>query len=206
MAYIEKTAFENRVSNHEFDSISNITGIFETASGTKETCSAGFLCVRDMAAPNDGYDVDFKLSGSSLLYRNTNTWYMIPAEEADGVTPIYACNTYNVNMVEDPSTGNLYKVGVNTLGLPAPKNYPATFTQIHFDNVHMYRFGEGNVSNTVTSKASLFFVVEDGMLKYVPTVPESGVYFKGVGYGNFTAGPRASFEYYDVIACVVSPS
>lgn len=50
--------------------------------------------------------------------------------EGDG---IYACNPYDVNMVQDPATGNLYKVGANTLGLPAPKGYPVTFTKIVFD-------------------------------------------------------------------------
>lgn len=198
MAYIEKTAFENRISNHEFDSLSNITGVFINGDEEEEACSAGFLCVRDIRTPNEGY---YETGNAALDYKNTNTYYMMAAESADALVPLYACNTYDVNMVEDPSTGNLYKVGINTLGLPAPKNYPATFTQIHFDNVSVYRFGEGNVSNTVSSKSSLFFTVEDGMLKYVSSVPSSGVYFKGIGYGNFTAGPRASFEYYDVIAC-----
>ena len=46
MAYINDTAFEVKVSNHEFDSIANVTGVFYGASEA-EACSAGFLCVRD---------------------------------------------------------------------------------------------------------------------------------------------------------------
>ena len=44
MAYIANTAFEIKVSNHEFDSTSNITGVFYNATPAEEICSAGFLC------------------------------------------------------------------------------------------------------------------------------------------------------------------
>lgn len=54
MAYIANTAFEVKVSNHEFDSVANITGVFQNGSDTDEICSAGFLCVKDVLTANEG--------------------------------------------------------------------------------------------------------------------------------------------------------
>ena len=106
MAYINDTAFEVKVSNHEFDSIANITGVFYGASEA-EACSAGFLCVRDERLENEGY-------GSTVL--NTNSWKMVAASDGSGVR--YACNPFDVNMIADSVTGAMYKVGSNTLGIP----------------------------------------------------------------------------------------
>ena len=47
MAYIEKTAFWPRVTNRVFDETLNITGKFQNGDKADETCSAGFLCVKD---------------------------------------------------------------------------------------------------------------------------------------------------------------
>ena len=55
MAYIANTAFEVKVSNHEFDSVANITGVFQNGSDPDEICSAGFLCVKDVRTANEGY-------------------------------------------------------------------------------------------------------------------------------------------------------
>ena len=55
MAYIANTAFEVRVSNHEFDSAANITGVFNNGSAQPEICSAGFLCKRSAQTQNEGY-------------------------------------------------------------------------------------------------------------------------------------------------------
>ena len=55
MAYIANTAFEVRVSNHEFDSVANITGKFQNSTPADEICSAGFLCKRVSLIDNEGY-------------------------------------------------------------------------------------------------------------------------------------------------------
>ena len=52
MAYIANTAFETKVSNHEFDSQSNITGVFYNGSDAEEICSAGVLCKKSALLPN----------------------------------------------------------------------------------------------------------------------------------------------------------
>lgn len=192
MAYIEKTAFEVKISNHEFDSIANITGYMD------EICSAGFLCTRDELTDNEGYTAVG--SDASVTIKNTNTWTM-EAATASATGPIYACNPFDVNMVTDPVTGATYKVGTNTLGIPAPANYPTTYTEIKFDGVNVYRFGEGNVNGTVGSNT--YFTIADGLLKPASAKPASGNYFELVTSGNFTAGAYASFGYYDLRACAV---
>lgn len=186
MAYIKDTAFEVKVSNHEFDSIANVTGVFYNASSSVETCAAGFLCNRGNRLLNEGY-------GSSVY--NTNSWEMTAA--ADGTGVLYACNPFDVNMIEDPVTGAQYKVGSNTLGIPEPAGYPCTFTEIKFNGVNVYRFGVGNVSGTIGSNT--YFSVSDGLL--VPgSSAASTPYFELRGTGNFTQGAYNGFGYIDVVA------
>lgn len=56
MAYIANTAFETKVSNHEFDSQSNITGVFYNAptprkSAPPVSCARKAHCCPTMATP-----------------------------------------------------------------------------------------------------------------------------------------------------------
>lgn len=188
MAYIPKTAFEVKVSNHEFDSTANITGMFSA----DEACSAGFLCVRGAALPNEGY------SGKD----NTNSWSMGAATAAaNQMEPVYACNTFGVNELRDPVTGAVYKVGSNTLGLPIPAGETGTFTEIKFDNVKVYRFGIGNVSGEIGDKT--FFTISGGLLVPAAAAPATSLtpYFKLKGTGSFTQGAYNSFQYVEVVAC-----
>lgn len=151
MAYIANTAFEVKVSNHEFDSVANITGVFQNGSDTDEICSAGFLCVKDVLTANEGYE---KVGPEEdVTINNGNTWTMKAAASSTTVqTPIYACNTFNVNQITDSATGAVYKVGGNTLGLAVPAGERSTFTKIEFDGNHIYRFGAGNVSGEAIKK------------------------------------------------------
>lgn len=189
MAYIAKTAFEVKISNHEFDSIANITGIYQD-SGANAVCSAGMLCVRDALTVNEGY----------TAIKNGNTWTMKAAAAADTSVPIYACNPFDVNIISDPVTGAAYKVGSNTLGLPAPAGYPTTYTQIQFNGVNVYRFGEGNLSAAISTNT--FFTIANGLLVPAAAAPSTAgtPYFQLRGTGNFTQGNRAGFVYYDVVA------
>lgn len=203
MAYIEKTAFWPRVSDRVFGETLNITGRFHNASDAEETCSAGFLCVEDSLLNCDGYE-NLGPSGSQVTLKNGNSWVMkatgTVVSEGSG---IYACNTYEVNMVEDPVTGNLYKVGANTLGLPAPKGWNATFTRIDFRGGRIYRFGEGNVNGTIGSNT--FFTIKDGLLVPAAAAPTAAgtPYFKLLDTGVFTEGAQSAFNYYDLMACKV---
>ena len=111
---------------------------------------------------------------------------------------------YDVNMVQDPATGNLYKVGANTLGLPAPKGYPVTFTKIVFDGNKIYRFGIGNLSTALG--ANKFLTIANGLLVPATAAPtDVGTpYFKVLPTGGtFTEGAQSAFEFVDVLACKV---
>lgn len=195
MAYIEKTAFEARITNNEFNELVNVTGRFQTDS-KDDVCSAGMLCVRGDQLPCAGFPAAVK---------NENAWYMTAA--AASVTAndvIYASNTYDWNLLQDPVTGNAYAVGVETLGLPIPKGRDGTFTQIVFDGVHVYRFGEGNFSAAVGSNT--FFTIAGGLLVPAAAAPTAAgaIYFKLRGTGSFTVGTRQAFGYVDVVACKVN--
>lgn len=204
MAYIQKTAFWPRVTNRVFDETLNITGKFHNGDDADETCSAGFLCVKDDLMACEGYE-NVGPSGSEITLKNSNSWIMkatgdAVASEGEG---IFACNPYDVNMIEDSVTGNLYKVGANTLGLPEPKGYPVTFTKIVFDGNKIYRFGEGNLSAAIG--ANKFLTIANGLLVPAAAAPTAAgtPYFKLLGSGSFTEGAQASFGFIDVLACKV---
>lgn len=202
MAYIEKTAFERRVTNHEFDAIANITGIFRNGDSAAEDCSAGFLCVRDAVTDNEGY-TDVGPTDATVTLKNTNTWYMKAAGASDiAQKGIYACNPYGVNMVTDPVTGAAYKMGSGTLGVRQYKGIADTYTQISFNNVNVYRFGEGNVNGTVGSNT--IFTIAAGLLVPASAAPTANgaPYFELVGSGTFTQGAYNGFGYYDLRACM----
>ena len=188
MAYIANTAFEVRVSNHEFDSTANITGVFQNGSSEAEICSAGFLCKRTAQTLNEGYPAG--------TY-NTNDWVM----KAGAATDIlFAANPHNVNEITDPVTGNVYKVGANTLGLPIPAGVRDTFTYINPDGTHIYRFGVGNLTTALSTNG--FLEVSSGLLAPAAAAPDagSGIYFQVVGKGTFTEGAYAGFGYVDALA------
>lgn len=192
MAYIANTAFEVRVSNHEFDSVANITGKFLNGSDEPEICSAGFLCKRVALIDNEGYPAGTK---------NGNTWTM----QAGAATDIlYAANPHNVNEVTDPISGNVYKVNRETLGLPIPAGVEDTFTLIRADGTHIYRFGVGNLTTALGSNGYLTCGTSTNAGKLVPAAaaPDagSGIYFQVLGTGTFTQGAYAGFGYVDALA------
>ena len=192
MAYIANTAFEVRVSNHEFDSVANITGKFQNSTPADEICSAGFLCKRVSLIDSEGYPAGTK---------NGNTWIMQAGEATD---ILYAANPHNVNEITDPVTGNVYKVSHNTLGLPIPAGVEDTFTLIRADGTHIYRFGVGNLTTTLGANGYLTCgeTTNKGLLVPAAAAPDagSGIYFQVLGTGTYTEGAYAGFGYVDALA------
>lgn len=200
MAFIANTAFEIKVSNHEFDSIANITGKYQASNADAEICP-GFLATRASLAVNEGYD-QVGPTGSTVTLTNTNTWVMNDAVDSDTAqNGIYACNPFDVNMASD-GQGNFWKVGANTLSIKVPAGYLTTWTKIEFNNNNVYRFGIGNLSATLGSNT--YFTIDDGLLVPGASAPASaGVpYFELVRSGTFTEGAYAAFDYVDVRACI----
>lgn len=187
MAYIEKTAFELRVSNHGFDSTKNITGLFQNGSSAAEACSAGFLVAPEKLLANEGYEG----------VNNENAWVM--KASANGAGDVYACNTFNVNIVKDPVTGAEYKVGTNTLGLPIPAGERGTYTRI--DHGDIIRVGIGNFTSA-PGTSDVAASIADGQLASAASAPTAAgtLYFKILGKGTFTQGAYAGFGYYDLQA------
>ena len=193
MSYIAKTAFEARITNNEFNELCNITGRYQASSADAD-CSAGLLCVRGEQLPCAGF----------TGIKNENAWYMNAAGAAANVdTPVYAANTYEVQHLAGKN-GQLYAIGTETLGLGIPAGRDGTFTKIVFDDEHVYRFGEGNLSTAIGENT--FFTIANGLLVPVAAAPTKAgsIYFKLRGSGKFTEGTTASFGYYDLAACKVS--
>lgn len=193
MAYIEKTAFEPRITNNEFNELCNITGRYQVSDADAD-CSAGLLVVRGEQLPCAGFK----------NVKNENAFYMNAAgAAANADTGVYACNTYEWPMLGGRN-GNNYAVGTATLGLGVPAGRDGTFTEIVFDGKHAYRFGEGNLSTAIGENT--IFTIANGLLVPAAAAPTAtgAIYFKLKGTGNFTEGAGQSFVYYDVWACKVS--
>ena len=192
MAYIEKTAFEARITNNEFEALCNITGKYQVSSADTD-CSAGLLCVRGDLLPCEGF-------GSTVF--NENAFYMASAAaSAKATEPIYACNMYEAQLIghEDKQ----YFIGTETLGLGVPAGRYGTFTRIYFDGASKYRFGIGNFTGAVDSE-KYAVLAAGGMLSAAASAPSvAGTpYFKIMGTGTFTEGTTNSFGYVDLEAHV----
>lgn len=193
MAYIEKTAFEPRITNNEYNELCNITGRYQVSEADAD-CSAGLLVVRGEQLPCAGFKG----------VKNENAFYMNAAgAAANADTGVYACNTYEWPTLGGRN-GNNYAVGTATLGLGVPAGRDGTFTEIVFDGKHAYRFGEGNVNGVIGENT--IFTIANGLLVPAAAAPTAtgAIYFKLKGTGNFTEGAGQSFVYYDVWACKVS--
>lgn len=193
MAYIANTAFEPRIVNNRFDDLCNIAGLYQ-ASGANADCSAGLLCIQSEQADCEGFPG----------VKNENTWLMNAAGATANIdTPVYACNTYDTQLVSAPD-GNNYFVGTRTLGLGAPAGRYCTFTHIDFDGRSVYRFGIGNLSAELGDNT--FFTIANGLLVPAAAAPTAAgsIYFELRGTGNFTEGTTSSFQYVDVVAKRIS--
>ena len=193
MSFTANTAFEARIVNDRFDDQCNIAGKYYVST-TPTDCSAGFLVTRDSLLDCEGMP-----SGT----KNENTWKMVAATSSATVdTPVYACDPFDWPLVSSQS-GNLYAVGVETLGLGVHAGRYGNFRRIHFDNASVYRIGSGNCSGTKSTNQ--YLTIDDGTYKWAASAPTTtgAVYFKLMGTGTFTAGTSAAATYYDVMACSV---
>lgn len=189
MATILNTAFEARVTNNQFDTLANITGLYQESSAPAD-CPAGLLCVRGENLPCEGFE--------GVL--NENAYYMTAAaDDVMGNEPIYACNMYEANLATVKN--NKYFIGMETLGLPVPAGRYGTFTRIIFDGVHKYRFGVGNFSAAIGDNG-FAVMADDGLMTPAASAPsDAGTpYFVIKGTGNFVEGTTNSFGYVDVEA------
>lgn len=199
MAYIANTAFEARITNNSRDNLSHIAGLYQASSANAD-CSAGLLCVRDSLVPNEGFD-----NPTGTRVYNENTWYMTAAASTATIDDvIYACDTYDVQLLTGKRTGLNYFVGTETLGLGVPAGRYGNFTRINFDNESVYRFGVGNLNASISTNT--YFTIDDGQLAPAASAPATAgsIYFELRGTGNFVEGTQQSFGYVDVVACKVT--
>lgn len=193
MSFTANTAFEARITNNENDRLANIAGKY-FVSTTPTDCDAGQLCVRDSLLDCEGF----------TGVKNENTWKMVDAASTATIDDvIYACNTYDNQLIPSPD-GNNYFIGVRTLGLGAPAGRYCTFTRINFDGQSVYRFGEGNV--TLSTSTDTYFTIASGKLTSAAAAPATAgaIYFELRGTGKFIEGNGEAFGYYEVVACKVS--
>ena len=189
-----KAAFEARITNNEFNELCNVAGKYADANDEFAFCPAGRLV--------------FPGGSASLLdaegftgIKNENTFYFTDAP-AETTRPVYACNTYDVQLISNGTEA--YAVGTKTLGLGVPANRYGNFTIIIGDGQHVYRFGEGNISDGSTPSSEDILVMDGtGGLEAAQDAPTAGsgqLYFVVRGTGTFTEGTTASFGYIDLEA------
>lgn len=185
MAFIDKTAFQARITNNVHEDLANIAGLYQE-DGANADCSAGLLVVRGEQTPCEGF--------TGIL--NENTFYMT-ASAAGAEAVIYACDTHEAQMLQGKA--GAYFIGTETLGLGVIAGREGNFCRIDFDNQSVYRFGEGNL--TAELGENKYLTIANGLLTPAASAPESGKYFEVRGSGQFTEGTTASFGYVDALAC-----
>ena len=186
MAYIANTAFEERVVN-KGDWTLRVPGLYDNSGA--EICSAGFVVAKNGLIDNRGYET------YTASFKNLNTWQMIKSS-AGAEDEIYICNPYNVNELTDMD-GNVYRIGMNTLGIPVPAGEIGTFTKAEEGGI--YSFGAGNFSTAPTA-ANKYCAVANGLLVPDDEVPASGWYFELIDIGNFTKGRYLGGAKYTLVA------
>lgn len=201
MAYIADTAFEARITNNSRDNLSHVAGLYQAGSpAANADCSAGLLCVRNGQVPNEGFD-----DPNGTRVYNENTWYFnAAASTATADDVIYACDTYDVQLLTGKQAGLNYFIGTETLGLGVPAGRYGNFTRINFDGQSVYRFGVGNLNAALSTNT--YFTIDDGLLAPTSSAPSTAgsIYFELRGTGYFVEGTQQSFGYVDVVACKVT--
>lgn len=183
MSFIAQTAFQPRMWNNRNDDLQNIPGLFGAQGNDAfepADCSAGFACTKGAHIPGGGYQ-------------------MIQA--ADGTDEVYFCNPGDVQRVPF-GTGELFAVGVNTLGLGAPSGKLATYSKAKPGET--YAFGPGNFSTLVDAETNKFAVIENGLLKGQAAAPTDAgtLYFEldeGLGIDVFTESNYGAFARYNLL-------
>lgn len=174
-------AFQIRISNDRNNDLQNVAGQFGSVVSsvwTPAACNAGFLCNKGEHLADGGYKMTVA---------------------ADGTDKIYACNPSDVQRVD--VNGNVYAVGVQTLGLGIPAGVKDTYTELIPGET--YAFGPENFS-TLVSTTNIYATVVNGLLVGSSTAPSAGtgVYFEldtGLGIDNFVEGNYNAAARYNLI-------
>lgn len=180
MSFIDKTAFQFRLTNNRYEDLQSITGQFGSViseTWTPADCSAGFACVKGDGIPEGGYKMLVASDGS-----------------ADA---IYFCNPTDVPRIAGHG-GNLYAVGDELLGVGAPAGVKETYTKAIVDEV--YAFGPGNFSTLVTT-TNKYATISNGLLVGSSSEPDSGWYLELdslLGIDVFTEANYAAFARYNM--------
>ena len=183
MAFIAQTAFLPRMWNNRNDDLQNIPGLFG-AQGSDAfepaDCSAGFICTKGAHIPGGGYQMTVA---------------------ADGKDEVYFCNPGDVQRVPF-GDGQLFAVGVDTLGLGAPSGEMATYTKAIPGET--YAFGPGNFSTLVDAETNKFATIQNGLLVGASAAPTAvgTLYFEldaGLGIDAWTEANYNAFARYNLL-------
>ena len=179
---ISNYAFQARRWNNRHDDLQTLTGLYGSWSGTTfigDSCPSGFLANKGDGIPAGGF-------------------YFTTA--SDGSDTLYACDPTDIQRV---SVGdNLYAVGVETLGLIAPADRRAPFTEIKKGET--YAFGVSNFS-TLVDASNPVATVSDGLLVGASELDSSfaGWYFeidKEMGIDAFIEANYVAGSRYNLVA------
>lgn len=204
MPTIAKTAFEVKNSNIRFNDLQNVPGYFGEVSGNDYTyadCPAGYLCVSNGLAENEGYETFDIINGETHNFVVAANGNPVAGKTGDK-TGIYVCNTHDVQRVKD-AQGNVYNVGKNTLGLPLPAGERCTFTELVVGE--KYKWGEGNFK-TLPASGQNYATIDGGQWKGASSAPTGGGIYAEIipaaaGQSAFEKGTRKAFNGYWLKIC-----
>lgn len=181
--------FQIRISNDRYEDLQIIPGQFGSVVSTEWTpaaCEQGFLCNKGEHLPTGGYKM---------------------TTAADGSLALYACSPSDVQRISD-GNGNLYAVGVKTLGVGIPAGVIDDYTKLVEDET--YAFAADNFS-TLVSTTNIYATVSSGKLVGSSSKPAdgSGFYFEldtGLGIDAFTEGKYSGEARYNLILRKAPPA
>ena len=183
MAFTASTAFLPRMWNNRNDDLQNIPGLYGSVSGSSfitADADAGLCCFKGDHMVGGGYQMTIATNGAK---------------------DIYFCNQGDVQRVPF-GDGQLFAVGVDTLGLGAPAGRLATYTKAIPGET--YAFGPGNFSTLVDAETNKYATIVNGLLVGQAAAPTDvgTLYFEldeGLGIDTWTEANYGAFARYNLL-------
>ena len=191
--------FEDSVSDTRDRRTLNVAGVFATeSSGTYTPADAfpGQLAVESALYPSTAY------AGKN----NPNTWYMVAANATTALKDLYVASPDVASTAVAAATltgfnGNVYDLGQETFGVPAPAGIRARYIKV--EEGSLYTWYDGWFATAPTSTNKYCTINANGLWAPASAAPQSGFYLEILETVAATVGAYAGATgYYGKIKVV----